>query len=202
MTGKARLESQIDFILAVDRLKQVIRQNPLADGSRRENTAEHSWHLSLAAMVLSEHAAEPVDVSRVVRMLLVHDLVEIDAGDTFIYQAMEAGVRAEQAIREREAADRIFGLLPPDQQAALRAIWDEFEELRTPEAKFAKAVDRLAPMLLNDASGGGSWRRHAIDPAQTHALVDGQMVAGSPALATFAHRLIDRAAAAGKYRPE
>lgn len=200
--GKTRLESQIDFILTIDRLKQVLRENPLTDGSRRENTAEHSWHLALCAMVLAEHANQPVDVNRVVRMLLVHDLVEIDAGDTFIYQAMDPVHRAAQEVRERAAADRVFGLLPPDQGAALRDLWDEFERLQTPEAKFAKAVDRLEPMLLNDASGGGSWRRHAIDPSQTHALVDAQMVAGSPVLASFAHRLIDQAAAQGKYRLE
>ena len=194
-----RLEDQIAFIVEIDKLKGVLRENPTANGERRENTAEHSWQLAMAAMVLAEHANEPVDVAMVVRMLLVHDLVEIDAGDTFVYLTMDANGRDEQNQREQLAAERIFGLLPPDQGAEMRATWDEFEAAQTAEARFAKAVDRLAPMLLNRASGGGSWKRHSIDPSQTHRLVDTQMTAGSAALTSYAHKLIDRSVADGLY---
>ena len=194
-----RLEDQIAFIVEIDKLKGVLRENPTANGERRENTAEHSWQLAMAAMVLAEHANEPVDVAMVVRMLLVHDLVEIDAGDTFVYLTMDANGRDEQNQREQLAAERIFGLLPPDQGAEMRATWDEFEAAQTAEARFAKAVDRLAPMLLNRASGGGSWKRHSIDPSQTHRLVDTQMTAGSAALTSYAHELIDRSVADGLY---
>ena len=194
-----RLEDQIAFIVEIDKLKGVLRENPTANGERRENTAEHSWQLAMAAMVLAEHANEPVDVSMVVRMLLVHDLVEIDAGDTFVYLTMDASGRDEQNQREQVAAERIFGLLPPDQGAEMRATWDEFEAAQTAEARFAKAVDRLAPMLLNRASGGGSWKRHSIDPSQTHRLVDTQMTAGSAALTSYAHELIDKSVADGFY---
>lgn len=194
-----RLEDQIAFIVEIDKLKGVLRENPTADGSRRENTAEHSWQLAMAAMVLAEHADEPVDVSKVVSMLLVHDLVEIDAGDTFVYLTMDAAGRDEQNRREEVAAERLFGLLPDDQASEMRATWDEFEAANTPEACFAKAVDRLAPMLLNRAAGGGSWKRHAIDPAQTHRLVDAQMTAGSATLTSYAHWLIDQSVADGLY---
>ena len=194
-----RLEDQIAFIVEIDKLKGVLRENPTANGERRENTAEHSWQLAMAAMVLAEHANEPVDVAMVVRMLLVHDLVEIDAGDTFVYLTMDANGRDEQNQREQLAAERIFGLLPPDQGAEMRATWDEFEAAQTAEARFAKAVDRLAPMLLNRASGGGSWKRHSIDPSQTHRLVDTQMTAGSAALTSYAHELIDKSVADGFY---
>ena len=194
-----RLEDQIAFIVEIDKLKGVLRENPTANGERRENTAEHSWQLAMAAMVLAEHANEPVDVSMVVRMLLVHDLVEIDAGDTFVYLTMDASGRDEQNQREQVAAERIFGLLPPDQGAEMRATWDEFEAAQTAEARFAKAVDRLAPMLLNRASGGGSWKRRSIDPSLTHRLVDTQMTAGSAALTSYAHELIDKSVADGFY---
>lgn len=196
------LDQQIAFVLEIDRLKHVVRQNPVADGTRLENTAEHSWHLAMMATVLAEHADEPVQVGTVVQMLLVHDLVEIDAGDTFVYLTMDTDGRAEQELREQAAADRIFGLLPGGQGERLRAVWDEFEAATTPEARFAKAVDRLAPMLLNKSAGGGSWKRHAIDPAQTHRLIDAQMTKGSTALTNYAHRLIDEAVAAGMYEPD
>ena len=154
-----RLAAQVGFVLEVDRLKSVLRRGYLADGSRYENTAEHSWTLALMALVLAEHAAEPVDVATVVRMVVVHDLVEVDAGDTYIYD--EAG-RAEAEERERRAADRIFPLLPPDQGAELRALWDEFEAGTTAEARFARSLDRFAGFLLNHASEGRSWRENAI----------------------------------------
>lgn len=197
----ARLASQLAFIIEIDRLKTVLRQSPIADGSRRENTAEHSWHLALAAVVLAEHANEPVDVGVVVKMLLVHDLVEIDAGDTFVYNTMDAAGRAEQEAREEVAAERIFGMLPPDQGAELRALWDAFESKATPESRFAKAVDRLQPMLLNRAAGGGSWVKHGVTADMTRALIDAQMPGGSAALAAAAHTLVDGALDAGMLLP-
>ena len=158
-----RTEQQLAFLIEVDRLKGVLRQTLLCDASRRENSAEHSWHLALMAVVLTEHAAEPVDISRVVGMLLVHDVVEIDAGDTFAY---DAGGNADRAERERLAAERIFGLLPAEQGRELRALWEEFERQETAESRAANALDRLQPLLLNHQTNGGSWRTHGVRRAQ------------------------------------
>ena len=163
VSGLSRSEAQLAFLLEADRLKGVLRQTLLCDGSRRENSAEHSWHLALMAAVLVEHATEPVDVHRVIRMLLVHDLVEIDAGDTFAY---DTGGNADRAAREQHAADRIFGMLPGDQGAELRAVWDEFEEGTSPEARVAVALDRMQPLLLNHQTDGGSWRTHGVRRTQ------------------------------------
>ena len=154
-----RLARQLDFLIEMDRLKGVLRRSPLADGSRVENSAEHSWHLALMAIVLSACADEPVDAAHVIRMLLVHDIVEIDAGDTYAYDA--AGNR-DKAAREQRAADRLFGLLPDDQAADLRALWDEFEARATPEARFANALDRLSPLLHNYLNDGRVWREHGV----------------------------------------
>lgn len=153
------LTRQLAFLVEVDRLKEVLRQTPIASGARRENSAEHSWHLALMASVLASYAAQPVDLLRVLPMLLIHDVVEIDAGDTF---AFDEGGNATKQAREERAADRIFGLLPADQSASFRALWDEFEAMATPEARFANALDRLQPLLLNAETGGGSWRAHGI----------------------------------------
>jgi putative hydrolase of HD superfamily len=150
---------QLAFVVEVDRLKEVLRQTPIASGARRENSAEHSWHLALMASVLASYAAEPVDLLRVLPMLLIHDVVEIDAGDTF---AFDEGGNATKQAREERAADRIFGLLPPEQAASFRALWDEFEGMATAESRFANALDRLQPLLLNAENGGGSWRAHGI----------------------------------------
>jgi putative hydrolase of HD superfamily len=158
-----RLAAQLRFIVEVDRLKTVLRRTWLTDGSRRENSAEHSWHLALMAVLLSDHAPAGSDLSRVVRMLLVHDVVEIDAGDTFAY---DAGANRDRAVRERVAADRLFGLLPPDQAVALRSLWDEFEAGETPDARFALALDRLQPLLQNVHSDGGAWRTHGVTREQ------------------------------------
>ena len=135
------------------------RQSWITDGSRQENSAEHSWHAALSALVLAPYAAFPVNVDRVIRMLLLHDIVEIDAGDTFLYDDQAA---ADQAAREQAAADRLFGLLPFEQGSADRALWDEFEAGATPDARFAKAVDRVNPVLLNLATQGVGWQRHGI----------------------------------------
>jgi putative hydrolase of HD superfamily len=162
----ARLAAQVGFVLEVDRLKSVLRRGYLADGSRRENTAEHSWTLALMALVLAEHAAEPIDVMTVLRMVVIHDIVEVDAGDTYVY---DDAAKVDQPARERAAADRLFGLLPADQAAALRATWDEFEAEATAEARFARALDRFAGFLLNHASDGRSWRENGIDATRVSA---------------------------------
>lgn len=164
-----RLAQQIAFLLEADKLKTVLRRTPLTDASRPENSAEHSWHLVLAAIVMAEHMAVPVDLLRVLEMLAVHDLVEIDAGDTFAYDADHLGTQAE---RERVAADRIFALLPPDQTARLRERWEEFEAHETPEARCANALDRLQPLLQNACAGGGSWRDHDVTRQQVLRRMD------------------------------
>ena len=158
-----RVRRQLSFLVEADRLKGVLRQTTLCDGSRSENSAEHSWHLALMATVLAEHAPPGTDVARTMRMVLVHDLVEIDAGDTFAYDA-SANVGKDE--RERAAAARIFGLLPAEQTVELRALWEEFEAQETAESRFANALDRLQPLLNNDHSGGGSWKAHGVTRTQ------------------------------------
>ena len=181
-----RLDAQLAFVLEADRLKQVERRGTLADGSRRERTAEHSWHLSLMAMVLAEHAAEPIDVLRALELVIVHDLVEIDAGDTFVYD--EAG-QDDKAEREQAAADRIFALLPADQAARFRALWDEFEARETCEARFAASLDRLSPLMLNHAAEGAVWQEHGITADQVRARNE-HIAVGAPELWQAARRLI------------
>ncbi len=187
------LERQFAFILELDRLKGVLRRNSLLDRSRRENSAEHSWHVALMALVLSEFAAEPVDKSRVIELLLVHDLVEIDAGDTFAYDVQGA---TTQAQREQTAADRIFGLLPDDQAQRLRARWDEFDASETPEARFALALDRLMPMVHNALTEGSAWREHGVKADQVRRRAE-SIERGAPALGALAQRLINAAVEAG-----
>ncbi|MEU3985782.1 HD domain-containing protein [Streptomyces sp. NPDC026672] len=154
-----RLRRQIEFIIEADRLKDVFRQSPLLAADRKENDAEHSWHLALMTLVLAEYADEPVDIGKVLALVVVHDLVEIYAGDTFLYDTTAA---ADQEAREREAADKLFALLPADQRDLFRSLWDEFEERSTPEARFAKAMDRLQPLLLNYGNRGGTWRTPGV----------------------------------------
>ena len=189
-----RLAQQMRFILEVDKLKEVFRQSLLTQSRRRENDAEHSWHLCLMVIVLGEHANFPqLDRLRVLKMLLIHDLVEIDAGDTFAYD--EAAL-AGQHEREARGAERIFGLLPADQAAEFRALWDEFEAKQTPEAKFATALDRLQPMLLNANTEGAAWPKHGVKRAQVRAK-NAHMADGSAALWDYAVQMIEAAAAAG-----
>jgi putative hydrolase of HD superfamily len=157
------LEQQLAFLLELDRLKSVRRRSYLAHEDRRENAAEHSWHVALMAVVLAGHANEAVDVCRTVMMLLVHDIVEIDAGDTFAYDPQAHATRSQ---REQAAADRLFGLLPEPQRGRLRALWEEFERGDSAEARFARAVDRLMPMLHNIYGGGRSWREHGVSLQQ------------------------------------
>jgi putative hydrolase of HD superfamily len=163
MTNDERFARQVRFIVEIDKLKRVLRRTLLTDQSRRENSAEHSWHIALMAPILAEYAAEEVDVLRAMKMLLVHDLVEIDAGDTFAYDA--AG-HLDKEERERAAADRVFGLLPEDQASELRSLWNEFEESESPEARFALALDRLQPLLQNVHADGGTWRSHGVTREQ------------------------------------
>ena len=158
MAGE-RLARQIAFLTEADKLKTILRRTPLCDGSRLENSAEHSWHLVLAALTLAEYAPAGLDLPRALELLAVHDLVEIDAGDTFAYDA--AGYETK-AARELAAAERIFALLPADQAARLRSRWDEFEAHQTRESRYANALDRFQALLLNTASGGGSWKTHGV----------------------------------------
>lgn len=154
-----RLEQQIAFILEIDKVKHVFRQTILPDERRRENDAEHSWHIALMAVLLQEYAKEKIDVMKVMTMVLIHDLVEIDAGDTYAYDEEGAKTKRERELR---AADRIFGILPEDQGAYFRELWDEFEAFETADAKYAHMLDRLQPFLLNDASEGVSWKAHGV----------------------------------------
>ncbi|WP_017595376.1 HD domain-containing protein [Nocardiopsis potens] len=191
-----RLTSQLRFILETDKLKRILRRNLLVDGSRRENDAEHSWHLALTARIFAEYAPAGTDIDRVVEMLVVHDIVEIDAGDTFVYDSEGAATQDE---RERAAADRIFAILPEDQAAQTRALWDEFEARATPEARFAKAVDRLAPMLANWHTEGGTWVRNGVTRAQVMEKVK-VIAEGSEALGAYAAALIEDADRRGYFR--
>lgn len=154
-----RIAQQLRFLLEIDRLKEIRRQNFTTIGRRQETDAEHAWHVTIMAVLLAEHANSTIDLLRVVKMLLIHDLVEIDAGDTFAYDTAGA---ATQHAREALAADRIFPLLPADQAAEYRALWDEFEERSTAEAKYAHAMDRVLPILLNAATEGAAWQRHGV----------------------------------------
>jgi putative hydrolases of HD superfamily len=156
----APLDDALAFFLEIDRLKGVERRNFLADGSRRENTAEHSWHLGMAVMVFAQFANEPVDLATAIGMALVHDIVEIDAGDTFAYD--QGADAASKEARELAAADRLFGMLPPETGARFRALWERYERGECAESRLVMAVDRMAPMLLNMAEGGTTWREHGI----------------------------------------
>ena len=160
-----RLEKQIRFIVEIDKVKNIFRQTYLADARRKENDAEHSWHIALMAYLLQEYAEKPVDVSKAMLMVLIHDLVEIDAGDTYAYD--DAGAETKRA-REEAAADRIFGLLPEDQGKYFRELWEEFEAYESPEGKYAHLLDNFQPLLLNDASGGLSWQEHQVKKSQIY----------------------------------
>lgn len=191
--SNGRLQQQINFIIEIDKLKQVLRQTSLINQSRKENDAEHSWHLAIMAILLSEYAAEDIDLLQVLRMVLIHDLVEIDAGDTFCY---DQAALADQAQREQRAANRIFGLLPADQAAELRAVWEEFEARKSPEARFAAALDRLQPLLHNYYTQGGTWRQFGVTLDQVMVRTRA-IAAGSSILGEFANSLIQDALAQG-----
>ncbi|NPD16919.1 HD domain-containing protein [Xinfangfangia sp. D13-10-4-6] len=176
-----RLTAQFTFLNEADRLKSVLRASPLCDGSRRENSGEHSWHLALYAMVLADQAPAGVSIDRVIRMLLIHDLVEIDTGDVPIHSANGAAhASAETIAAESAAANRIFGLLPADQAQAFRALWDEFEVAETPDAIFAKSLDRVQPVLANLQSGGGTWGSYNVTWEQLTTRVGQKIARGAP----------------------
>ena len=182
----ARLEAQFAFLNEADRLKQVLRATTLVDGSRRENSGEHSWHLALYALVLADQAAPGVDINRVIRMLLLHDLVEIDVGDVPIHSANgQAHGSTDTQEAEALAARRIFGLLPPDLAQPLLALWQEFEAAETPDAVFAKSLDRVQPVMANLMSGGGTWVEYNVTAEQLEARVGAKVARGAPALWTW-----------------
>lgn len=195
VAASERLEKQFRFLREIDRLKSIERQNVLADGSRRENSAEHSWHLAVLALCLAEHAAAPaIDLFKVVRMLLIHDIVEIDAGDAFLH---DAGALELQARREDEAARRIFGLLPDDQREEWLGLWREFEAAASPESVLAHAFDRVQPALLHEATGGVIWQKYGT----THEQIQRKMrVVGvaAPTLWERVQAIIAQAKAAGR----
>lgn len=159
LMDKERLKKQMDFCLEVDKEKFITRQTYKSDGNTKENDAEHAWHMALMTILLAEYANEPIDVLKTVTMLLIHDLVEIDAGDTYAYD--EEGKKTQEA-REQAAADRIFAILPEDQEQKLRSLWEEFEARKTPEARFARTMDNLQPLMLNNATDGKSWQERGI----------------------------------------
>jgi len=185
-----RLEQQIAFVRELDKLKRVERQTWLTDTSRKENSAEHSWHIAVMALVLAEYApADDLDIGRVIQMLLLHDIVEIDAGDTFCYD--QAAV-ARQAGHEKRAAERLFGMLPPDLGNRFRTLWEEFEARRTPEALLAHSLDRLQPILNNYHSDGKSWRANGITRGQVRGR--NRIVAeGAPVLWAYIEDLLQKA---------
>jgi len=193
MTPNERFERQIRFVLEIDRLKTIVRRTYLLHADRAENTAEHSWHLAMMAILLSEYANNPVDVSRVVKMVLIHDIVEIEAGDTYFY---DAAAELDKPVRERAAADRLFGILPPDQGEDLRQLWEEFEAADTPEARFALALDRFMPQLHNYHTQGRSWVEHGIT-ADRVLERNASMAEGSSKLWECARALVDDAVAKG-----
>jgi len=178
-----RLDQQLAFLNEADRLKSVLRATTLCDGSRRENSGEHSWHLTLYAMVLADQARADVDISRVIKMLILHDLVEIDVGDVPIHSA-NGLAHSSTSVQEAEsrAADRIFGLLPPDLATEFRTLWDEFESANTPDAIFAKSLDRVQPVMANLQSGGGTWIEYNVTAAQLDSRVGVKIAHGAPAL--------------------
>jgi putative hydrolase of HD superfamily len=182
-----RLDQQIAFLNEADKLKSITRATTLADGSRAENSAEHSWHLTLYALILADQAKPGVDINRVIKMLILHDLVEIDAGDNPIFD--EVDVAAMEAA-EKIAADRIFGLLPSDIRDDLRLIWEEFEAAQTDDAQFAKSLDRFQPPMQNLASGGGSWTDYNVSQQMIADRVGSKIQIGAPALWDYARSKI------------
>ena len=160
-----RLKKQLDFALEIDKEKNILRQTHLSGHGRNENDAEHAWHMAIMAYLLREYSNEPVDITRVMLMCLIHDVVEIDAGDTYAYD--EEGKKTQKA-REEAAKERIYSLLPEDQKEELAAIFDEFEESKTPESKFAHAMDNLQPLMLNNSNNGGDWREHGVSAKQVY----------------------------------
>lgn len=183
-----RIDAQLAFLVEVDKLKSVLRATTLCDKSRQENSGEHSWHIALYAMVMAEHAATLVNIDRVIKMLLIHDIVEIDAGDNPIHGDHDP---AEMDAVEQAAATRLFGLLPPDQGQVFRALWDEFEAAETDDAIFAKSIDRVQPVISNLETGGGTWPEYNVTPDQLQSRVGVKVERGAPAIWTALKSRID-----------
>ena len=192
-----RLKKQLDFILEIDKEKNIFRQTHLSGRGRNENAAEHAWHMAIIAYLLQEYANEPVDVTRVMLMCLIHDVVEIDAGDTYAYDT--EGLKTQKA-REDAAKERIYSLLPDDQKQALQSIFDEFEQNSTPEARFAHAMYNLQPLLLNDSNDGGDWREHQVTAAQVYGR-QSKTAEGSKKLYEITDALLQKHIKKGNLRP-
>ena len=195
---KDRFASQMEFALELDKEKNILRQTHLSGHGRRENDAEHAWHMAVMAWLLQEYANEPVDIARTMLMCLIHDVVEIDAGDTYAYD--EEGLKTQKE-REAAAEERLFGILPPDQSEALKAVFDEFEAWETPEARFAHALDNLQPVMLNNSNGGSDWTEHDIALSQVLRRHE-RSHEGSEVLASYVRELIERNVEEGKIRKE
>lgn len=193
-----RMKKQMDFLLEADKLKFITRQTYLSDGKRKENDGEHSWHLALMAVLLSEYSNEKIDLIKVIIMVLIHDMVEIDAGDTYAYDAV-----GNQSKREREvkAADRIFNILPRDQAERFRQLWEEFEAYETPEAKFAHVCDNVQPLMLNDATDGLAWREHDVKKSQVLQR-NRRTGEGSQVLMEYINGILDKNVESGNLRDE
>lgn len=187
------LLKQINFIKEIDKIKYILRRTKLINSNRRENDAEHSWHLAIMALILAEHSNEKVDLLKVVKMLLIHDIVEIDAGDTFIYDTQKSHCNT---VNEQVAAERIFGLLPTRQKEEFIALWLEFEERKTPEAKFARAMDRLEPLLQNASNDGGTWKEFNVDYQEVYQK-KAVIKEGSESLWNYANRLLNESVEKG-----
>jgi putative hydrolase of HD superfamily len=190
---KERLDKQISFLLEIDKLKTILRRSYLTKGNRRENSAEHSWHLGVMAILLAEYSNRPVDMIKLLKMVLIHDIVEIDAGDTYCYDNSAHSYKYE---REKKAADRIFGMLPPEQAEDFRKLWEEFEAAETPESKFAAVLDRLMPLLHNYHTYGRSWKEHGITKGQVFER-NTHIHEGSFILRKYIHDLIENAISNG-----
>ncbi|MFD4326154.1 HD family hydrolase [Nocardioides sp. NPDC058538] len=193
-----RLRAQLEFIAEADKLKTILRASPLAAADRRENDAEHSWHLALMVLLLAEYADEPIDVGHAIKLVIIHDMVEIYAGDSPVF---DAAAVVDQVEREVAAADRLFTMLPPDQAGEVRALWDEFEAAQTPEARFCKAMDRLEPMLLNWLNRGGTWGMPGATESRVRAREAG-VVAASTTLGAATDALVRAGLAKGWIRPD
>jgi putative hydrolase of HD superfamily len=193
-----RLRAQLEFIAEADKLKTILRASPLAAADRRENDAEHSWHLALMVLLLAEYADEPIDVGHAIKLVIIHDMVEIYAGDSPVF---DPAAVVDQVEREIAAADRLFTMLPPDQAGEIRTLWDEFEAAQTPEARFCKAMDRLEPMLLNWLNRGGTWGMPGATESSVRAREAG-VVAASTTLGAATDAIVRAGLANGWIRPD
>lgn len=193
-----RLKKQLEFVLEIDKEKNIFRQTHLSNHGRKENDAEHAWHMAIMTCLLQEYSNEPIDLAKTMLMCLIHDIVEIDAGDTYAYDT--EGLKTQKK-REDAAKDRIYSLLPEDQKDKLIALFDEFEENQTPEAKFAHAMDNLQPLLLNDSNDGGDWREHKVTAKQVYGRQSGTKD-GSKLLYEFAETLIEKNIKRGNILPQ